>query len=297
MDRKKVVNEEVEEWLKSGIVKRVRYPTWVANPVLVKKVDGSGDMLRNARATYQRLVDTIFKGQIGRNLDAYMDDMVIKSKMEQDLIKGPLKKQFMTIKKKPGEAFQAMKKLIAELPTLTAPMKDEELMVYLSEASEAISAVLLVERNGSKEEQTALESISKADTWKLYTDGASNDHGSGVGLILIDPQGMEYSYALQLNFCNSNNDAESKALLAGLRIAVGMKVERMHAFVDSNLVENPVRSSYEEENKKANALSKLAAVQCEGLTKGILVEELNERSVDVVEVNVMSKKKGGHELQ
>ncbi|GKE12347.1 hypothetical protein Tco_1415898, partial [Tanacetum coccineum] len=46
------------------------------------------------------------------------------------------------------EAFQAMKKLIAELPTLTAPMKDEELMVYLSEASEAVSAVLLVERNG-----------------------------------------------------------------------------------------------------------------------------------------------------
>ncbi|GJR72491.1 reverse transcriptase domain-containing protein [Tanacetum coccineum] len=310
MDRRKVVKEEVEEWLKSGIVKRVRYPTWVANPVLVKKADGSWRMcidfkdlnkacpkdlyplpeidwkieslmgLRNARATYQRLVDTIFKGQIGRNLEAYVDDMVIKKAAE--------------------EAFQAMKKLIAELPTLTAPMKDEELMVYLSEASEAVSAVLLVERNGSKEEQTALESISEADTWKLYTDGASNDHGSGAGLILIDPQGMEYSYALRLNFCNSNNDAESEALLAGLRIAVGMKVERMHAFVDSNLVENQmlqISHILREENKKANALSKLAAVQCEGLTKGILVEELNERSVDVVEVNVMSRKKGGRELQ
>ncbi|GKA12870.1 reverse transcriptase domain-containing protein [Tanacetum coccineum] len=38
-------------------------------------------------ATYQRLVDTIFKGQIGRNLEAYVDDMVIKSKTESDLIK------------------------------------------------------------------------------------------------------------------------------------------------------------------------------------------------------------------
>ncbi|GKE37019.1 hypothetical protein Tco_1460424 [Tanacetum coccineum] len=46
------------------------------------------------------------------------------------------------------EAFQAMKKLIAELPTLTAPIKDEELMVYLSAANEAVSVVLLVERNG-----------------------------------------------------------------------------------------------------------------------------------------------------
>ncbi|GJZ47853.1 reverse transcriptase domain-containing protein [Tanacetum coccineum] len=46
------------------------------------------------------------------------------------------------------EAFQAMKKLIAELPALTAPKKEEELMVYLSAANEAISVVLLVEREG-----------------------------------------------------------------------------------------------------------------------------------------------------
>ncbi|GJS87746.1 hypothetical protein Tco_0770382 [Tanacetum coccineum] len=39
-----------------------------------------------------------------------------------------------------------MKRLTAELPTLTAPMKDKELMVYLSTAYEAVSAVLLVER-------------------------------------------------------------------------------------------------------------------------------------------------------
>ncbi|GJZ50781.1 hypothetical protein Tco_0605296 [Tanacetum coccineum] len=38
-DRRNVVTDEVNEWLKAGIVRRVRYPTWVANPVLVKKVD------------------------------------------------------------------------------------------------------------------------------------------------------------------------------------------------------------------------------------------------------------------
>nr|GEZ45820.1 hypothetical protein [Tanacetum cinerariifolium] len=42
--RRKVVTDEVNEWLKVGIVRRVRYPTWVANPVLVKKVDGSWRM-------------------------------------------------------------------------------------------------------------------------------------------------------------------------------------------------------------------------------------------------------------
>ncbi|GJV63119.1 hypothetical protein Tco_1473947 [Tanacetum coccineum] len=40
-DRRKVVKAEVEEWLKSGIMKRVQYPSWVANPGLVKKADDS----------------------------------------------------------------------------------------------------------------------------------------------------------------------------------------------------------------------------------------------------------------
>ncbi|GKD15126.1 reverse transcriptase domain-containing protein [Tanacetum coccineum] len=43
---------------------------------------------------------------------------------------------------------------------------------------------------------------------------------------------------------------------------------------------------------KADALSKLAAVQCKALTDGVLVEELNERSVDVAEVNMVVEEEG-----
>ncbi|GKF50555.1 hypothetical protein Tco_0147022, partial [Tanacetum coccineum] len=42
-----------------------------------------------------------------------------------------------------------------------------------------------------------------------------------------------------------------------------------------------------EDNRKADALSKLAVVQCEGLTKGVLIKELNERSMDMAEVNAI----------
>jgi hypothetical protein len=41
--------------------------------------------LKNARATYQRLTDKVFKKQIGRNLEAYVDDLVIKSRTEEDM--------------------------------------------------------------------------------------------------------------------------------------------------------------------------------------------------------------------
>ncbi|GKC37553.1 reverse transcriptase domain-containing protein [Tanacetum coccineum] len=43
--------------------------------------------LKNAGATYQRLVDKVFSHQIGRNLEAYVDDMVIKSTFEKEILK------------------------------------------------------------------------------------------------------------------------------------------------------------------------------------------------------------------
>ncbi|GJX57697.1 reverse transcriptase domain-containing protein [Tanacetum coccineum] len=43
--------------------------------------------LKNARETYQRLVDKVFSHQIGRNLEACVDDMVIKSTFEKEILK------------------------------------------------------------------------------------------------------------------------------------------------------------------------------------------------------------------
>ncbi|GKE88145.1 reverse transcriptase domain-containing protein, partial [Tanacetum coccineum] len=42
--------------------------------------------LKNVGATYQRLVDRVFQKQIGRNLEVYVDDLVIKSHTEEEII-------------------------------------------------------------------------------------------------------------------------------------------------------------------------------------------------------------------
>ncbi|GJR66110.1 reverse transcriptase domain-containing protein [Tanacetum coccineum] len=47
-------------------------------------------------------------------------------------------------------AFRQMKKLIADLPMLTAPKEREELIMYLAVAKEAISAVLMTKREGKQ---------------------------------------------------------------------------------------------------------------------------------------------------
>ncbi|GKE68702.1 reverse transcriptase domain-containing protein [Tanacetum coccineum] len=43
--------------------------------------------LKNARATYQRLVDKAFQRQIGRNMEVYVDDLVIKIRTEEEIIR------------------------------------------------------------------------------------------------------------------------------------------------------------------------------------------------------------------
>ena len=43
--------------------------------------------LKNAGATYQRLMDKAFKPQIGVNLEVYVDDLVIKSKEEDQMLR------------------------------------------------------------------------------------------------------------------------------------------------------------------------------------------------------------------
>ena len=53
--------------------------------------------LKNAGATYQRLVNIMFSKQIGRNMEVYVDDMFIKSRKELAHL-DDLKETFTTLK-------------------------------------------------------------------------------------------------------------------------------------------------------------------------------------------------------
>nr|GEV69919.1 hypothetical protein [Tanacetum cinerariifolium] len=150
--------------------------------------------------------------------------------------------------------------------------------------------------------------------WKLYTDRASSSEGSGASLMLIDPEGKEYTYALRFKFDTMNNEGEYEALLAGLRIAQKMEIVNLAIFVESQLLVSQVKGIYaakkpaireylqktketlrrfgiytiehvrRNQNKKVDALRKLASMTFEHLTKEVLVEVLVKRSIDEKEV-------------
>ncbi|GKA18417.1 reverse transcriptase domain-containing protein [Tanacetum coccineum] len=225
-------------------------------------------------------------------------------------------------------AFKQMKQLITELPILTAPEVKEELIVYLAAAKEAVSAVLMTEREANQmpiyfisralrcqevnytlmeklflalvhaskclkryfqaqpiivvTDQPIKQVLSKpkvagrlqkwsielgeyaihyrprvsvkgqiladfiierpeeddpdtsmeveeelSEPWILFTDGSFCADGSGVGLILTNPEGAEFTYALRFRSEATNNEAEYEALIARLRIAEEMGVKNL----------------------------------------------------------------------
>ena len=98
------------------------------------------------------------------------------------------------------------------------------------------------------------------ELWKLYVDGSSNENGSGVGIILITPAGSRFHFALRFSFKASNNEVEYEALLAGLRIAKGLRAKAIHCYSDSQLVVNQVLGEYQgRETKMAAYLEKAKA--------------------------------------
>ena len=72
--------------------------------------------------------------------------------------------------------------------------------------------------------------------WKVYVDGAANQKGSGVGLVLISPEKLVMEKSLRLGFTTTNNVAEYEALLEGMSMVHKMGGKSVTIFSDSRLV-------------------------------------------------------------
>nr|GEX24402.1 reverse transcriptase domain-containing protein [Tanacetum cinerariifolium] len=300
--------------------------------------------LKNAGATYQRLINKAFESQIGRNIEVYVDDLVVKTYTEADMMRD-IKETFRTLRKtaEAEQAFKQLKQHLSELPLLVAPKPKEELIIYLSATHGAISAVLVIERGtvqtpiyfisralqgpilnytpmeklvlslvfaakrlrryfqahpitvitnqpikqimsrldvvgrlqkwsimlgehnitdmprtSIKEQiladfliempgenpQAAPAAKTQQEPWTLFMDGSSCVDGSDTRLILTNPEGIEFTYALRFQFAASNNEVDYEALIAGLWIAAWMGVKNVHVSVNSKLVANQVLGTY-----------------------------------------------------
>ncbi|GKA18259.1 gag-pol polyprotein [Tanacetum coccineum] len=94
----------------------------------------------------------------------------------------------------------------------------------------------------------------EAEGQRLYTKREASKEGSKVGLMLIDPEGKEYSHAIRLNFHASEDDMDYEALLAGLAVVVRRQMKDLHMFVTLKLLVDQVKGN--KEPKKGRAREK-----------------------------------------
>ena len=95
------------------------------------------------------------------------------------------------------------------------------------------------------ERLVGVASIQGLPPWELYVDGAANQRGSGVRLVLVSPERITIEKSLRLNFSATNNEAEYEALLMGMMMVQKMGGKAVKVFSDSKLVVGQVRGDRE----------------------------------------------------
>ena len=88
-------------------------------------------------------------------------------------------------------------------------------------------------------------SAQATSRWKVYVDGAANQKGSGIGLVLISPERITIEKSLRLGFSTTNNEAKYEALLQGMIMVQKMGRKAIEAFSDSRLVVGQVMGELE----------------------------------------------------
>ncbi|XP_075636887.1 uncharacterized protein LOC142609154 [Castanea sativa] len=190
----------------------------------------------------------MFAHQIGRNVEVYMNDMLVKSIQED----GTQKPVYFTSQALRGaeERYPPMEKLAFALVTATHKLKpyfQAHTIVVLTEKSlrRAMSspeatgrmALWVIELNEQEAEGNP--------QWVIYTNRSAVKHAGGAGIVLLSPEGDKVQCMIRLNFPITNNKAEYKALTTGLDLAQATGATNAMIRCDSQVVTIQITSCYE----------------------------------------------------
>ena len=87
-------------------------------------------------------------------------------------------------------------------------------------------------------------------TWEVHVNEASNQKGSGVGLVLMSPKKVVIEKYLRLDFSTTNNEAEYETLLEGMAMVQRMGGKSIKLFSDSRLVVGEVRGEFKAKDER-----------------------------------------------
>ncbi|XP_065630881.1 uncharacterized protein LOC136068105 [Quercus suber] len=122
----------------------------------------------------------------------------------------------------------------------------------------------LMPTQNMNEKSVGVISQKGPSSWEVYIDGAVNQKGSGVGLVLISPEKIVIEKSLRLNFMATNNEAEYEALLMGMAMVRRMRGKSVEVFSDSRLIVGQVQGDFEAKDERMQGyLSRVKCLQLE----------------------------------
>ena len=86
--------------------------------------------------------------------------------------------------------------------------------------------------------------------WSIHTDGLSNQHARGAGVVIQTPERDKIECMIRLDFPTTNNEAECEALVAGLDLAKAAGAEKMIVHCDSQVITSQINGNYECRNER-----------------------------------------------
>ena len=102
-----------------------------------------------------------------------------------------------------------------------------------------------IKRHGMDEKSVGLISMQDPSSWRVYVDGAANQRGSRVSLVLVSPEKITIEKSSRLGFLATNNEAEYENLLMGMVMVQKMGGKTVDMFSDSRLVVGKVKRELE----------------------------------------------------
>ena len=100
------------------------------------------------------------------------------------------------------------------------------------------------------EKSIGIISLQEPLLWKVYVNGAANQRGSEVGLVLIAPKQITIEKSLRLGFLATNNEAEYEVLLEGMSMIQRMGGKEVKMFLDLRLVVGQVKGELEARDER-----------------------------------------------
>jgi ribonuclease HI len=85
--------------------------------------------------------------------------------------------------------------------------------------------------------------------WAMYFDGSACEDGCGVGILLVSPRGVTYSFSIGLPAPCTNNLAEYEAVRRGLELLPKAGAEEVEIFGDSKLAISQLMQEYKCESE------------------------------------------------